>query len=42
VIEGGDHSFKIPKTSALSQEQLYDMTMDEIASWSALNATKLA
>ena len=37
VIEGGDHSFKVPKTSALSQQQVYDMTMDQIVQWSKEN-----
>lgn len=31
-IEGGDHSFKVPK-SVGSQEQVYTQTMDQIASW---------
>jgi predicted alpha/beta-hydrolase family hydrolase len=33
VIEGGDHSFKVPKSSPTPQEQIYEMTMDEIARW---------
>ncbi|MGH9970434.1 MAG: alpha/beta hydrolase family protein [Pyrinomonadaceae bacterium] len=30
VIEGGDHSFKVPKSSPLSQEQVHEAVMDEI------------
>ena len=32
-IEGGDHSFKVPKKGPASQEQVYDTVMDEIAGW---------
>ena len=34
VIDGGDHSFKVPKTSPLPQQQVYETTMDQIADWS--------
>ncbi len=34
VIDGGDHSFKVPKTSPLPQQQVYETTMDQIARWS--------
>jgi predicted alpha/beta-hydrolase family hydrolase len=33
VIEGGDHSLKVPKSLGIPQEQIYEMTMDEIAGW---------
>jgi len=33
VIEGGDHSFKVPKSSYVSQQHVYEMVMDEIAGW---------
>jgi predicted alpha/beta-hydrolase family hydrolase len=33
LIEGGDHSFKVPKSSGLSQSEVYETTMDEIARW---------
>jgi len=33
VIDGGDHSFKVPKSSGLSQEQVYESVMDETVSW---------
>lgn len=39
VIDGGDHSFKVPKTSLLSQQQVYDTTMDQISHWSRVSAT---
>ena len=33
VIEGGDHSFKVPKSSPVPQQQVYESVMDEIVSW---------
>jgi uncharacterized protein len=33
IIEGGDHSFKVPKSSGLTQSQVYESVMDEIAIW---------
>lgn len=33
VIEGGDHSFKVPKSIGVSQEQVYEFAMDEIVGW---------
>jgi len=33
VIEGGDHSFKVPK-SVQPQQQVYEDLMDEVARWS--------
>lgn len=32
-IEGGDHSFKVPKSAGVSQEQVYESVMDEIVNW---------
>ena len=32
-IEGGDHSFKVPKRSAFTQEQVYENLMDKITGW---------
>jgi uncharacterized protein len=32
-IEGGDHSFKVPKSVGLTQEEVYEVAMDEIARW---------
>ena len=32
-IEGGDHSFKVPKSSGFTQQQVYQNVMDEIARW---------
>jgi uncharacterized protein len=32
-IEGGDHSFKIPKKLGLPQEQVYEAAMNEIDRW---------
>lgn len=37
VIDGGDHSFKVPKTSLLTQSQVYETTMEKIADWSQAN-----
>jgi uncharacterized protein len=33
VVEGGDHSFKVPKKAGLSQEQVYERVLDTIAQW---------
>ena len=33
VIEGGDHSFKVPKRG--SQEKVYEAIMDEVAEWTS-------
>lgn len=33
AIEGGDHSLKAPKSSGLTQEQLYETAMDKIVLW---------
>lgn len=38
-IAGGDHSFKVPKSIGLTQEEVYELAMDEIARW--LQATNL-
>jgi predicted alpha/beta-hydrolase family hydrolase len=32
-IEGGDHSFKVPKSATVAQEQVYELALDEIARW---------
>jgi len=33
VVEGGDHSLKVPKTRGIPQDEIYGATMDAIASW---------
>jgi predicted alpha/beta-hydrolase family hydrolase len=33
VIEGGDHSFSVLKSSSVPQQQVYETAMDEIAQW---------
>jgi hypothetical protein len=33
VVEGGDHSFKIAKGTGRSQDQVYEMVLDEIERW---------
>jgi predicted alpha/beta-hydrolase family hydrolase len=33
VVEGGDHSFKVPKRGAMPQDQVYDAVLDEIVRW---------
>ena len=35
LIDGGDHSFKVPRKSGLSQAEVYEATMDEIARWAS-------
>lgn len=32
-IKGGDHSFKVPKSAGLTQEEVYELAMNEIARW---------
>jgi len=33
VVEDGDHSFKVPKRSAVPQDQVYDFVLDDIVRW---------
>jgi len=33
VVEGGDHSFKVPKRSTVPQDQVYEFVLDEIVRW---------
>lgn len=33
VVEGGDHSLKVPKSLGIPQDQVYASTMDTIARW---------
>ncbi len=33
VVEGGDHSLKVPKTAGVTQEEVYKTVQDEIARW---------
>lgn len=37
-IAGGDHSFKVPKSIGLTQEQVYELAMDQIATWLTANS----
>jgi predicted alpha/beta-hydrolase family hydrolase len=37
VVKDGDHSFKVPKRSAMSQDQVYDFVLDEIVRWVRVN-----
>ena len=32
-VEGGDHSFKVPKSAPTPQQQVYEAVMDETAHW---------
>ena len=34
VIEGGDHSFKVPRSAGVPQQELYETIMAEVAAWS--------
>jgi predicted alpha/beta-hydrolase family hydrolase len=36
VVEGGDHSFKVPKSLGVPQQQVYELMMDEISRWIGL------
>ncbi len=33
VVDGGDHSFKVPKRGVMPQDQVYDAVCDEIVRW---------
>jgi predicted alpha/beta-hydrolase family hydrolase len=33
VIEGGDHSFKVPKSLGVLQQDIYEAVMDEVDKW---------
>jgi predicted alpha/beta-hydrolase family hydrolase len=33
VIEGGDHSFKAPKSLGVPQQTIYETVMDQVAEW---------
>ena len=33
VIEGGDHSFKVPKSTGVSQSEVYESMMEKIVEW---------
>ncbi len=33
VIEGGDHSFKVPKSAGVPQQEVYEKVMDKVAEW---------
>lgn len=33
IVEGGDHSLKVPRSAGVLQEQVYENVMDEIARW---------
>ena len=33
IIEGGDHSLKVPKSLGVPQDEVYKVTMDKIANW---------
>jgi predicted alpha/beta-hydrolase family hydrolase len=33
VIEGGDHSFKVPRSAGVPQETIHEMVLDKVAEW---------
>lgn len=33
AIEGGDHSFKVPKSAGVRQQKVYETVMDKVAAW---------
>ena len=33
VVEGGDHSFKVPKKIGIPQQQVYNVILDHVAQW---------
>ena len=42
AIEGGDHSFKVPKSIGIPQPQIYEMIEDEILRWLANSTIRLS
>jgi len=40
VIEGGDHSLKVPKSAGIPQEQVYTSVMDAMSDWLQTNTAK--
>ena len=38
VVEGGDHSLKVPKSLGIPQDQVYASTMDTIGGWLVKNS----
>jgi predicted alpha/beta-hydrolase family hydrolase len=40
-IETGDHSFKVLKSIQLSQDEVHEAIMDEVARWLVLQAARL-
>ena len=33
VIDGGDHSFKVPKSAGVPHQEVYEKVMDKVAEW---------
>jgi len=33
AVDGGDHSFKVPKSAGVTQQEVHETVMDEIARW---------
>ena len=33
VVEGGDHSFKVPKSSGMPQQDVHNAVLDEVSRW---------
>ena len=33
VVDGGDHSFKVPKRAGIAQEDVYEAVLDRIGRW---------
>jgi uncharacterized protein len=42
LIDEGDHSFKVPKRTGLTTDQVYESVMDEIKTWLSSRRDKLA
>ena len=40
AIEGGDHSFKVPKRLGVPQQDVYETVMDEVARWLVQNRSR--
>jgi predicted alpha/beta-hydrolase family hydrolase len=33
IVDGGDHSFKVPKSAGVAQEEIHRAVLDEVAAW---------
>jgi len=41
VVEGGDHSFKVPKSLGIAQQDVHGAVLDEVTRWLKESGGKL-